>query len=150
MFEEIGERGELSVSDYKILVRIIPKIVPGYKLRKISKSSVEPKYDLGVCQVGSDGEHMCVNPVTGSVYTGETGEVLDRYIESVGGDSCGQFAGASQWTKVGRAVNNKNAPVYTFKMYGRDVGLYAYEQTRSLVEDQVLDVNYGKQNVWRG
>lgn len=117
---ESGE--ELSISEFTAVKEMIRTCCVGYSIYE-SKAKVT-KVELGV-QMQSP-----TNPVTAYVYVKEMGAELSILSEDRGW--CNQYAGKGQWTQIGRKVKAKESPIYTYKFYGKDISMYAFEQTEAV------------------
>lgn len=123
------ESGE-GFSDAEILIiREIFKRGNAFTIRKAGKAL--PKIELG----GKSKEPL--NPITGYYYKDPTNHCLMEGMRDEGWR--GQFAGATQWTRVGRVVKEDiDIPAYEYEsLYHTDanpkiIKLYAYEQTRPI------------------
>lgn len=119
----------LSDKEKQLLRALIKKCWVEMRLEKIPT-----KIELGKKSIDP------VNPVTGLLY--ENADVLDAiwdWITDFDSDTsfsdkkaCRQFAGKAQWRKVDREVSYGAYPVHTWSMYGKEVAIYAYEQTEEM------------------
>lgn len=114
-----AETTEMSISEFNALKDLIAQCCPGYFL-------TDKKIKSAIMEIGKESD-KAVNPVTGYCYGYEMGVELIHISKK--NNWCSQFAGKKQWESIGRKLIAGSKPVYEYKLYGRDVEMFAYEQT---------------------
>lgn len=122
MMKRAESKSELSVTEFTAVKEMIRECCFGYSIYETKKKIA--KVELGVEMDAP------TNPVTAYVYVMEMGAELSAIAEERGW--CKQFAGKGQWSQIGRKIKAKQSPIYSYKFYGKDVVMYAFEQTEAL------------------
>lgn len=122
--DEINTRieagSDLSVKELEAIKLLVS--VEGYRVTKSKNGHAQPITDLGIKYPEP------INALTGYLYEGDKKTLFSRLSKQ--NDWCNQFAGRSQWAKMGRSIVDGCDPIIEGTMYGNSIEIYAYEQTK--------------------